>query len=228
MIGAAAILRRAAGGSRWALGLGVLALLGATWIRYESWPLALVLPGPVYLARRRRGGSLREALGEAAIGAIPLLGPIAWLWRQGVEYGDPLAFMEQADLGDPSSLAARRGAPDRAGAWASATAAWPRRRGGARVGAVWRGRSVRGPRPRWGVLGEIGLGREHEVFRRSSSTAWRSRSGRWPRSASRPRSRARADRDPHLGELRSALLVAVATVAGAGRRGEPTGRDHRP
>lgn len=168
---AAAVLRRARGGPLWVLALGVLSLLAATWVRYESWGIALALPGVLYLLRRRLGAGPRVALGEAALGALALLGPLAWMWMQAVKYGDPFAFIERADelaalAGEPSSL---RVLGHRVGwlllwgpasvTWAAATLWWLRDRRAATAGGRW-----------FAILASLGIaleivgGREHATF----------------------------------------------------------------
>lgn len=168
---AAAVLRRARGGSPGVLALGVLALLAATWVRYESWALALALPGVLYLRCRRRGASPGSALGEAALGALALLGPLAWMAMQAVKYGSPFAFVERTEelsslAGHPSSLGVLdhrlRGlllwAPASV-AWAAAASWWLRDRRAAAAGARWFAILAA-----LGIAIEIGGGREHAVF----------------------------------------------------------------
>jgi hypothetical protein len=97
LVSAAAVLRRARGGPRWTLALGALALLLATWVRFESWAIALVLPGIVFFLERRLGRAIEAAARDAAVVALAWLGPIAWMWAQAVHYGSPLAFLERID-----------------------------------------------------------------------------------------------------------------------------------
>jgi hypothetical protein len=189
MGGAAGVLRRARGGPRCALILGALALLLATWVRYEAWAVALVLPGVVYLLRRRAGGGARSAAVDALIGALPVLGPLGWLACQAVVYKDPLAFVDQIDtmstvlVGGPSSL---RVLADRSAAlasWAPATLVWS-------AFAAW---ALRDRRPvlvgalllagvaSFGIAIEIGSGREHGVF--IARLAYGIEVGLWPLAA---------------------------------------------
>jgi hypothetical protein len=172
MGGAAAILRRARGGPRWILAPAVLAILAATWVRYEAWPIALALPGVLYVLRRHAGEAPRRAAIEAAIGLVPLLGPAAWLWQQSVRYHDPLAFIEIVNemskemTGDPSSLLVLSHRASALVRWAPATLAWAaaaiyglRDRPAARAGASWLAGIAS-----LGVVSAILLGREHGVF----------------------------------------------------------------
>jgi hypothetical protein len=94
---AAAVLRRARGGPRWMLGLGTLAILVATWVRFESWAIALALPGIVLLLHRHYGAATKLAAQDAALVALAWLGPIAWMWAQATHYGSPWAFLERID-----------------------------------------------------------------------------------------------------------------------------------
>jgi hypothetical protein len=168
---AAALLRRAHGAPRWVLGLGILAILAATWVRYEAWPIAMALPGVLYLLRRRAGGSARAALGEAALGALALVGPVAWLWRQAVEYGSPLGFIDRVDdisinVGDPSVSRVLAHRLEALARWAPAALGWSlaalvglRDRPGARRGAAWLAAVAA-----LGIAVAVGGGREHGVF----------------------------------------------------------------
>jgi hypothetical protein len=71
-----------AAGSRRGLAGGAVALLAATWVRYEAWPLA-GLYAVAGLWRRR------------PLALLPLLGPALWLLGQAREHGDPLTFLHQ-------------------------------------------------------------------------------------------------------------------------------------
>ncbi|APR78455.1 Hypothetical protein A7982_03802 [Minicystis rosea] len=172
MLGAAGILRRIRGGSRRMLIGGALALLAATWIRYEAWAVVLMLPGVLYLVQRRAGCDMRTAGTDALVSALPALGPLAWLACQAIVYKDPFAFIDQIDTmstaltGEPSSV---RVAIDRAGAllrWAPATLAWS-------AVAAWALRDRRETRTgalllvgvaTFGIVIEVASGREHGVF----------------------------------------------------------------
>jgi hypothetical protein len=82
-VAALSLAERARGRARAWLVLGTIAMLVATWTRYESWPLALVYP--LAAGWRRRG--------DAAIAALAWLGPLAWMALQWRAYGDPLTFV---------------------------------------------------------------------------------------------------------------------------------------
>jgi hypothetical protein len=129
MVTASAVLRRARGAPRWVLGAGVLAALAATWVRYEAWALVLALPGVLYLLRRRAGGGTVEAACEAAIGALIALGPLAWCWRQAVDYKDPFGFLERVDdlstaYSEPSVLRVLGHRLEALARWAPAVLVW--------------------------------------------------------------------------------------------------------
>jgi hypothetical protein len=171
-IAAAAVLRRARGGPRRLLVPAVIALLAATWVRYEAWAVALTLPGVLYLVRRYAGDGPRAAAREAAIGAIPLLGPIAWLSAQSIRYHDPFAFVHQVDhmslelTGEPSTIAVLGHRASSIARWAPATLACA-------ALALWALRSHRRHRDgavmlfavtTLGIAIAIAGGREHAVF----------------------------------------------------------------
>lgn len=172
MGGALALVRRARGGPRWLLAPLVLAIGAATWVRYEAWPIALALPGVLYLVRRRAGDAPRAAAIEAAIGALPLLGPAAWFWQQAAHYHNPIAFVEQVDdmskamTGDPSSLHVLHHRLWSLARWAPATIVWAavaayalRDRPAARSAAAWTALVAS-----LGVIAAVLLGREHATF----------------------------------------------------------------
>jgi hypothetical protein len=93
---AAALARRHRVGPRRLVWSGSLAMLLATWVRYETWAYALAFVlAAIVLARRREGR--RVALGDGAVACLTLLGPVSWLVAQHVEHGDPFAFLRTID-----------------------------------------------------------------------------------------------------------------------------------
>src|SRR5688572_6447209 len=70
--------------------VGGLALLVATWSRYEAWPAAAVFVVCCALDLRQRPS--RELCIAAALGAV---GPIAWLFNGALRHGDPLFFVRR-------------------------------------------------------------------------------------------------------------------------------------
>jgi hypothetical protein len=84
-LAALGLVVRARGGSRALLVAATLAMLFATWTRYECWPLALVFPLAAGLGHARRK--------DAAIAALAWLGPLGWMALQAWRFGDPFGFV---------------------------------------------------------------------------------------------------------------------------------------
>jgi hypothetical protein len=95
---AALLVRRMCGGSRWMLFASSIALGLATWVRYETWLLVGVWPVAAYIAARTRGERVVHAIADAAIASLPGLGPLGWFVAQGRTYGDPVAFIVEAQI----------------------------------------------------------------------------------------------------------------------------------
>ncbi len=93
-LAALGLLARAQGAPISRLLGGTAAMLLATWIRYESWPLAALYPIAAGLAAGAGGqGQGRWRWRDALVASLAWLGPLAWLLLQWQHYGDPLAFL---------------------------------------------------------------------------------------------------------------------------------------
>lgn len=91
-----ALVRRHHGGARRLVASGGLAMLFATWVRYEAWAYAGVfVVAAAWTAYRREGR--RAAMQDAAMGSIAILGPLAWLLAQYLVYDDAFAFLDTID-----------------------------------------------------------------------------------------------------------------------------------
>ncbi len=91
-----ALVRRHHGGARRLVASGALAMLFATWVRYETWAYAIVyVIAAGWIARRRHG--MRVAVGDAAMASLGLVGPLAWLLAQYIVHDDAFAFLETID-----------------------------------------------------------------------------------------------------------------------------------
>jgi len=126
---AAALVHRHKNGSRRLVLSGALALMLATWVRYETWLHAALYVTAAYAMARRRDGA-RVALGDGALASIALLGPLGWLLAQYLVHGDAFAFLETIDemsevlAGSPSRarVAALRG--EALALWAGSALVW--------------------------------------------------------------------------------------------------------
>ena len=88
-----ALVRRHHGGARRLIASGALAMLFATWVRYETWAYAVVFVlAAAWFAYRKEGA--RVALQDGAMAAIAWLGPLGWLVAQQVAHGDAFAFLD--------------------------------------------------------------------------------------------------------------------------------------
>jgi hypothetical protein len=112
---ASALVRRHRVGPRRLVFSGAVAMLLATWVRYEAWGSALVfVVAAAALAHRREGRA--AALREGAVASLAWLGPSGWLVAQYVVHDDPLAFLGTieemsialAGRASPASVAAQR------------------------------------------------------------------------------------------------------------------------
>jgi hypothetical protein len=108
-IAAAALVRRHAGGSRALVGAGAVAMIVATWVRYEAWGFAVAYVVAAYVLARRNSPRRGAAL-EAIVAALALAGPLAWCAAQAMRFDDPLSFLRTVDeassalAGPPSRL----------------------------------------------------------------------------------------------------------------------------
>jgi hypothetical protein len=90
---AACALARIDGAPRSALFAGALALLLATWVRYETWCFVPFFAIGVPLAHHPASPARSARVVDAFLAAIPCLGPIAWLVGERLTFGDAFVFV---------------------------------------------------------------------------------------------------------------------------------------